>query len=142
MDKNLHLLLLLYLLRLSLLLRTTLCFFYLDIRSRVECRTVLHSIGSPHLTPPPSIALTYLLFFIAPLAVVPTLTSPLLFSLVLSCSWEVLWNLCSNHLPILITFPLTLVFLPNERLLFLNFRKGRQDDFAFYFDSHCPSAEE
>ena len=40
-GQNLHLLLILYLPRLSLLFRTTLCFFYLDIRSRVECRTVL-----------------------------------------------------------------------------------------------------
>ena len=65
-----------------------------------------------------------------------------LFSLALSCSWEVLQNLCSNHLPILLTVPLTPVFRPNERLPSLNFRKARQDDFAFDFDSCCPSAEE
>ena len=65
-----------------------------------------------------------------------------LFSLALSCSWEVLQNLCSNHLPILLTVPLSPVFRPNERLPSLNFRKARQDDFAFYFDSHSPSAEE
>ena len=53
-----------------------------------------------------------------------------------------LQNLCSNHLPILLTVPLSPVFRPNERLSFLNFRKARWDDFAFYFDSHCPSAEE
>ena len=53
-----------------------------------------------------------------------------------------LQNLCSNHLPILLTVPLSPIFRPNERLPFLNFRKTRQDDFAFYFDSHCPSAEE
>ena len=53
-----------------------------------------------------------------------------------------LQNLCSNHLPILLTVPLSRVFCPNERLPFLNFWKARQDDFAFYFDSHCPSAEE
>ena len=40
-KKNLHLLLLLYLLRLNLLFRTTLCFFYFDIITRVECATVL-----------------------------------------------------------------------------------------------------
>ena len=62
-----------------------------------------------------------------------------LFSLALSCSWEVLQNLCSNHLPILLTVPLSPVFRPNERLPFMNFRKDRQDDFAFYFDSHCPA---
>ena len=35
---------LLYLLRLSLLFRTTLCLFFLDIRARVECRTVLFNL--------------------------------------------------------------------------------------------------
>ena len=65
-----------------------------------------------------------------------------LFFLALSCSWEVLQNQCSNHLPILLTVPLSPVFRPNECLPFLNFRKARQDDFAFYFDSHCLSAEE
>ena len=59
-----------------------------------------------------------------------------LFSLALSCFWEVLQNLCPNHLPI------SPVFCPNELLPSLNFWKARQDDFAFYFDSHCPSAEE
>ena len=32
------------LLRLSLLFRTTLCFFFVDIRTRVECRTVLFNL--------------------------------------------------------------------------------------------------
>ena len=40
-----------------------------------------HSIGSPPPTSSPSMTLTYLLFFMTPLAVAPTLTSPLLFSL-------------------------------------------------------------
>ena len=53
-----------------------------------------------------------------------------------------LQNLCSNHLPILLTAPLSPVFRPNKRLPFLNFQKARQDDFVFYFDSHCPTAEE
>ena len=65
-----------------------------------------------------------------------------LFSLALSCSWEVLQNLCSNQLPILLTIPLSPVFRSNERLPSLNFRKAPWNDFAFYFDSHCPSAEE
>ena len=43
-TKNLHLLLLLYLLRLSLFFRTTLCLFFLDIRTRVECRIVLFNL--------------------------------------------------------------------------------------------------
>ena len=88
--------------------------------------------------------LTYLLFFIAPLAVTPTLTSLLLslFSLALSCSWEVLQNLGSDHLPILLTVPLSLVFRPNDRLPSLNFQKASWDDFAFYFDCHYPSTKE
>ena len=44
-GKNLHLLLLLYLLRLSLLFGTTLRFFFLDIRTRVECRLVLFNLS-------------------------------------------------------------------------------------------------
>ena len=86
--------------------------------------------------------LTYLLFFIAPLAVAPTLTSLCSFLSRPILPREVLQNLCSNHLPILLTVPLSPVFYPKERLPFLNFWKARQDDFAFYFDSHCPSAEE
>ena len=65
-----------------------------------------------------------------------------LFSFALSCSCEMLQNLCSNHLPILLTASFSPVFRPNESLPSLNFRKARQVDFAFYFDSHCPSAEE
>ena len=42
--QSLHLLLLLYLLRLRLLFRTTLCLFFLDIRTRVNCRTVLFNL--------------------------------------------------------------------------------------------------
>ena len=53
-----------------------------------------------------------------------------------------LQNLCFNHLPILLPVPLSLVFRSDERLPSLNFRRASQDYFAFYFDSHCPSAEE
>ena len=136
-DKNLYLLLLLYLLRLSLLFWTTLCFLYLDIRSRVECRIVLSFdwvTSSDHL----------------PLNdfVIPTLLhcSPdisfALFSLALSCSWEVLQDMGSDHLPVLLTAPLSPVFRRHKRFPSLNFRKARRDDFAFYFDSHCPCEEE
>ena len=51
-------------------------------------------------------------------------------------------NLGSDHLPILLTVPLSPVFRPNERPPSFNFHKARCDDFAFYFDFHCPSAEE
>ena len=65
-----------------------------------------------------------------------------LFSLALSCSWEELQNRGSDHLPILLTVLFSPVFRLNERPPFFNFQKARWDDFAFYFDSHCPSAEE
>ena len=51
-------------------------------------------------------------------------------------------GLDSDHLPILLTVPLSPVFCPNKRLPSFNFQKARWDDFTFYFDSHCPSAEE
>ena len=59
-----------------------------------------------------------------------------------SCSWEVLQDLGSDHLPILLSVPLSPVYRPNERLPSFNFQKARRDGFASYFDSHCPSAEE
>ena len=63
-------------------------------------------------------------------------------SLALSCSWEVLQDLGSNHLPILLSIPLSPVFRPNERPPSFNFQKACWDGFASYFDFHCPSAEE
>ena len=53
-----------------------------------------------------------------------------------------LQNLGSDHRSILLTVPLSPVLRPNERLPSLNFQKARWDDFAVYFDSHYPSAEE
>ena len=64
------------------------------------------------------------------------------FSLALSCSWEVLQDLGSDRLPILLSIPLSPVFRPNERPPSFNFQKARCDGFASYFHSHCPSAEE
>ena len=63
-------------------------------------------------------------------------------SLALSCSWEVLQDLGSDHLPIILSVPFSLVFRPNERPPSFNFQKARWDDFVSYFDSHCSSAEE
>ena len=63
-------------------------------------------------------------------------------TLAFSCSWEVLQDLGSDHLQILLSIPLSPVFRPNERPPSFNFQKARWDDFASYFDSHCPSAEE
>ena len=53
-----------------------------------------------------------------------------------------LQDLGSDHLPILLSIPLSPVFHPNKRPPSFNFQKARWDDFAYYFDSHCPSAEE
>ena len=62
-------------------------------------------------------------------------------TLALSCSWEVLQDLGSDHLSILQSIPLSPVFRP-ERPPSFNFQKARWDGFASYIDSHCPSAEE
>ena len=51
-------------------------------------------------------------------------------------------DLDSDHLPILLSVPLSPVFHPNERPPSFNFHKARWDGFASYIDSHCPSAEE
>ena len=59
-------------------------------------------------------------------------------SLALSCSWEVLQDLGSDHLSILLSLHLSPVFRPNKRPPFFNFQKARWDDFV----SHSPSAEE
>ena len=63
-------------------------------------------------------------------------------TLVLSCSWEVLQDLSSDHLPILLSIPLSPVYRPNKRPPSFNIQKARWDGFASYIDSHCPSAEE
>ena len=99
-----------------------------------------YSTGSSPQTSSPSMTLTHPPFSIAPPAVAPLLTSPS--TLAFSCSWEVLQDLGSDHLPILLSIPLSPVFHPNERPPSFNFQKARWDDFASYFDSHCPTAEE
>ena len=53
-----------------------------------------------------------------------------------------LQDLDADHLPILLTAHLSPVFYPNKRPPSFSFQKARWDDFAFYFDSHCPFAEE
>ena len=101
-----------------------------------------YSTGLSLLTSSPSMTLTHSPFSITPLAVAPLLTSPLP---VFSCPFLLLGGaseLGSDHLPILPYIPLSSVFRPNERPPSFNFQKARCDGFAFYFDSHCPSAEE
>ena len=75
-------------LRLSLLFQTTLCFFYLDIRSRVECRTMLSfdQVTSSDLLSLNDFDIPTLLHRSYPDI------SFALFSLALSSSWEVLQN--------------------------------------------------
>ena len=63
-------------------------------------------------------------------------------SLALSCSWEVLQKLGSDHQPIFLSITLSPVFHPNEHPPSFNFQKARWNDFASYIDSHCSSAEE
>ena len=63
-------------------------------------------------------------------------------TLAFSCSWKVLQDLGSDHLPILLSIPLSSVYCPNECPPSFSFQKARWDDFASYIDSHCPSAEE
>ena len=46
-------------------------------------------------------------------------------TLAFSCSWEVLQDLGSDHLPILLSIPLSPVFRPNERPPSFNFQKAR-----------------
>ena len=53
-----------------------------------------------------------------------------------------LQDLGSDHLPILLSVPLSPAYRPNERPSFFNFQKARWDGFASSSDFHCPSAEE
>ena len=53
-----------------------------------------------------------------------------------------LQDLGSDHLPILLSVPITPAYHPNERPPTFNFQKAQWDDFACYLDFHCPSAEE
>ena len=62
-------------------------------------------------------------------------------SLALSFSWEVLQDLGSDHLIILLSVPLSSVFRLNGRPSSFNFQKARWDDFASYFDFQCHSAK-
>ena len=64
------------------------------------------------------------------------------FSLALSCFWEVLQDLGSDHLPILLSVPLSPVYRPNKRPPSFNFQKACWNGFVSYFDSHCFSAED
>ena len=61
-------------------------------------------------------------------------------SLAFSCSWEVLQDLGSDHLPILSYVRLSPTYRPNKRPPSFNFQKASWDGFASYFD--FPSAKE
>ena len=87
--------------------------------------------------------LTYLPLFIAPLEVAPPLTFSLLSPLLpfpAPGRWFRTWVLTPTNS---FTCPsLSPVFCPNRRSPYFNFLKACSDDYAFYFYSHCPSAEE
>ena len=88
--------------------------------------------------------LTYLLFYIASLLIFGCSSPDISFapsSLALSCSWEVLQDLGSDHIPILLSVPLS-GLSPQRASPSFNFQKARWDGFASYFDFHCPSAKE
>ena len=83
--------------------------------------------------------LTHPLFSIAPLAVAPLLTSPLLPPLLPflapgRCFRT--WVLITYHL---LSVPLLPAYRPNERSPSFNFQKACWDDFVYYFHSHCPA---
>ena len=89
----------------------------------------------------------HLLFSIAPLAVAPLLVAPLLTSPLLPLFLPFLGlGRCFRTWVLTIYqffYPsLSPVFRPNKRPPSLNFQKARWDDFASYFDFHCPCAEE
>ena len=58
-----------------------------------------------------------------------------LFSLALSCSWELLQNLYSTNRPSFSGLS------PQRTSPFLEYSESSSRCFAFYFDPHCPSAE-
>ena len=60
-------------------------------------------------------------------------------SLALSCSWQVLQDLGSDHLPILLEVPLKPVSHTNGHPPSFNFNKARWNEFSSFFDSHCPT---
>ena len=101
-----------------------------------------YSTGSSPLTSSSSMTLTHPSFFIAPLAVAPPWHLLCYLFSYFSCSWEVLQDLSSDHLPTLLSIPLSLAYRPNKRPPSFNFQKARWDGFASYFNSYCPSAEE
>ena len=85
-----------------------------------------YSTGSSPQTSSPSMTLTHPPFFIAPSG---SRSSPDISfapsTLAFSCSWEVLQELGSDHLPILLSIPLSPIFRPNERPPSFNFQKAR-----------------
>ena len=89
-----------------------------------------YSIGSSLLTSFLSITQTYLLFSVASLAVATPLISSLLLPLSPSLALgRVLQDLGFDHLPIILTVPLSLLFCHNELDPSFNFQKARWNDF-------------
>ena len=95
-----------------------------------------YSTGLSLLTSFPSMTLTHPPFSIAPLAVVPLLTSPLLLLLLLFPTPGRCYRTWVLTIYQFFYLSLSLVLCSNERPPSFNFQKAPWDD------SHCPSAEE
>ena len=109
-----------------------------------------YSTRSSAQTSSPSKTLTHPPFYFAPLAVAPPLTSPLLPPLLLFLApgrcfrtWVLttyqFFYLSPTNSSICPSLPGP---SPQRGLRSFNFQKARWDDFVFYFDFHCSSAEE
>ena len=102
-----------------------------------------YSTGLSSLASSPSMTLTHSPFSIAPLAVTPPLTSPwfpLLLPFLAPRRCFSTWVLTIYQF-----FYLSLSlrsFAPTSAPPSFNFQKARWNDFVFYFDSNCTSAEE
>ena len=86
--------------------------------------------------------MTHPLFSIAPLAVAPLLTFPLLLLLLPFLAPGRCYRTWVLTIYQFFYLYLSTVYRPNERPPSFNFQKACWDGFASYFDSHCPSAEE
>ena len=97
-----------------------------------------YSTGSFPLTSSPLMTLTQPPFSIAPLLTFPLLLLLLLFLAPGRCFRTWVLTIYQFFFPSLSLRS----FAPTSVPLSFNFQKARWDGFAFYFDSHCPSAEE
>ena len=55
------------------------------------------------------------------------------------CTWQTLPDLGSDHLPISITIPTSLIINSFHRSPSFNYNKARWDEYLTYIDTHCPT---